>query len=265
MNNIVRGLQLLLVALILVFGIFLSGCTNLPLDSTAPAFSARTSNGLLIKNVNYESKISEKSDVEIVVNIENAGYDANNVKITLFGLTDRWTPKPPISENIGSLKSGETYEKIFRVKSPEIAEDRTDSFGLKLEYDYTSVYEAKIVLRKKDKNITVSLEGERLVKPAPITFKLSSHKISNNVLYLNFSVSNEGSGKTNEIRIYADGISCDSSADLKNKSRVSCSVEIPSFDEVLVKEFQLRAAYRYEYQTDLVYKINVYKIKPESE
>ncbi|MEM4773031.1 MAG: hypothetical protein QW648_03425 [Nanoarchaeales archaeon] len=263
MDNIVRGLQLLLVALVLIFGIFLSGCTNLPLGSTTPTFSAKGSNGLLIKNVNYESKISEKSDVEIVVNIENVGYDANNVKITIFGLTDRWSPRPPITESIGSLKSGETYEKIFKVKSPEITEDRTDSFGLKLEYDYTSVYEAKIVLRKKDKDIIVSIEGERLVKPAPITFKLSSYKISNNVLYLNFSVSNEGSGKTDEIRIFADGINCNSLADLKNKSKVYCSVNLPSFDEVLVKEFQLRAEYSYEYQTDLVYKINIYKSKPE--
>lgn len=261
MNKIVKVLKFLFFIFTLFIGFFIFGCT-LPTSKKVEDFT-KLSNGLLISNVYYQKEIAENSNLKIDVELKNKGFDSNNVKITLLGLTDKWTPSPPILQSLNIIKSEEVKNITFIVKSPEIFENRTDSFGFKIEYNYTSVYEAKLRLEKDEYgNVSLKIESEKLLKPAPIDIKLSKFKIlENRVAFLNFSITNIGTGKLiqNQL-IITDGISCERSEILKEK-QLSCKIDIPSFEKLKIIEIYLKLLYIYEYQIDLIYKVKVYNLQ----
>lgn len=172
MNKFDNKFCILSLLILLILGVFLSGCVERGAQGL-PA-QQKITRGLVIGRVLYNSEVAENSEVKIDVELENRGYEAKNVKLTLVGLTNRWNPAPPISKEIGTIETDKKLNVSFLVKSPEIEENRTDVFGFKMEYDYTSKYEAKFIIKKDDKgNISLELESERMLRESPITLKYS--------------------------------------------------------------------------------------------
>ncbi|MEM4461119.1 MAG: hypothetical protein QXY70_03210 [Nanopusillaceae archaeon] len=302
MNYDVRiFLYILIILPILIFGIFLLGCT---LPTGGPKLetkqTAKLSNGLLINKIYYNDKVAEMSDVEIKVELKNVGADASDVEVSLIGLTDAWKPQPPITKKIDYIKSGEIINVTFNVKAPRILENRTDKFGVRLKYKYSSLYEAKIIFEKdKEGRISEKLDSERLIKPAPLNIKLANIKkdlpeklsekmekiVSGEVACLYFNILNEGTGVVVENIITQierlvqsieefkrGGMMCLdlASIDLEKNPNFSCCFLIFLPEEsiikeslpkqMIVKEVHITLNYKYSYATDLDYKILIYKL-----
>lgn len=256
-------LKKILLGIILIISVFLFSCTQPPREDR----KIETNNGLIIEGVNYVNKIQENSELKIDVILKNSGLESKNIVVKLYGLSDRWNPRPVISISKAYIASDQKENITFNVKSPDVEINTTYNFDISVEYDYISKYVALLKFIKNENNISVQLESENLVKPAPINIKLNSYFVNakENQIFLNFTLENFGDGKVvkdGNVKLKPNKIVCTKSEiKLINKStEVECKIDISRFEQYTTIEIYLEAYYRYFYQTKEPYKVEVYNI-----
>lgn len=250
--------------IILVISGFFFSCT-LPFGRREK-FEIKASNGLLIENIVYPNEVAENSNVVINLTLVNSGFEALDVVVTLFGLSDRWTPPPDISKSIDVIKEGERKSVMFEVKSPEVEFNITYEFNVELEYNYSSKYFLLLDIRKDENgNLSTEITSESLLKPAPIDIELIEKLFDkeNKILILNFSIENAGSGRIvdDKVKIKSHRMECTDEISLKDINFFECKMSIPEFTRSTNIEIYIEATYRYIYKLEKPRKILVYNEK----
>ncbi|MEM5821246.1 MAG: hypothetical protein QXP34_02905 [Candidatus Aenigmatarchaeota archaeon] len=261
-------ISFLLVSGLFVFLIFLSGCTDIFTGKGTESVISG-SNAVVLNKVYYDKDVKANTNIEIKVELENRGEEARNIKVQLIGLSNKWNPYPVPPQTLPSLQNKEKKNVTFTLITPLVDANTTYSFGVYVEYDYSSSYSAMLKLEKDKQTNTVkaTVTNEKMVYEAPLTIKSSNIQVdeNNRKIIASFIIRNSGNGEVKnngKVVITSSGISCETQTTLEEAEKeIKCETNIPNFENIYNLEFSIKLSYTYSYKTsEDAYKIEVYKV-----
>jgi hypothetical protein len=218
-------LVVIIIAAVAIF-VFSSG---IKISSNKGIETSKMGKGVIIKNIEWQNKVTSGIPTVIRANVKNNGYfDAKNVFLKLEGLTNKWTvddtpltpDNPERTINLGTLSgspdlNGQTSVGEWYVTPPDIhgVKEIEYIFGINLTYDYTTEYRAVINIVSKTSNEKGNIIDEK-TSSGPISVEIkpvSEWRVVKDKVpfYINFTNVGNGYIISNEIHLVnLNGVSC---------------------------------------------------------